>query len=120
MCQREQKNASEAARRALRVWLWVAGVRVLGAAIEDASSQPPTIMPTSRTHPRPHPQRDLRRQGSNSQVYIVGLAYDFCVGYTALDAKSLGFTTYVVDDCTRSVKQQSKVLQHLEEGRERV
>ena len=40
------------------------------------------------------------------QVYIVGLAYDFCVGYTALDAKTCGFVTYVVDDCTRYMKKE--------------
>ena len=42
-------------------------------------------------------------------MYIVGLAYDYCVGYTALDAKAFGFNVYVVDDCTRAVSQQSKV-----------
>ena len=42
-----------------------------------------------------------------SEVYVVGLAYDYCVGFTALDAKSCGFTTYVVDDCTRPVMPSS-------------
>eukprot|EP00802_Teleaulax_amphioxeia_P007132 Tamp_07138.p2 GENE.Tamp_07138~~Tamp_07138.p2 ORF type:complete len:408 (-),score=57.24 Tamp_07138:1338-2495(-) len=53
-------------------------------------------------------QGDLRSRGV-SEVYIAGLAYDYCVGYTALDAKSCGFTTYVADDCTRSVSKDSEM-----------
>lgn len=36
-------------------------------------------------------------------VYIVGLAADYCVKFTALDALELGFITYVVTDGTRGV-----------------
>ncbi|MBU0890240.1 MAG: isochorismatase family protein, partial [Gammaproteobacteria bacterium] len=36
-------------------------------------------------------------------VYITGLATDFCVAWTALDAKRLGFETYVVEDATRAI-----------------
>jgi nicotinamidase/pyrazinamidase len=36
-------------------------------------------------------------------VYIVGLAYDFCVKYTALDAKRLGYRVVLVRDCCRGV-----------------
>lgn len=39
----------------------------------------------------------LRRQGV-SEVYIVGLATDYCVKYTALDAAKLGYTTYVIPE----------------------
>ena len=31
-------------------------------------------------------------------VFIVGIATNFCVKYTALDAKSLGFETYVISE----------------------
>jgi nicotinamidase-related amidase len=31
------------------------------------------------------------------------LAYDFCVGKTALDAKKLGFNVSVIRDATKSV-----------------
>ena len=34
---------------------------------------------------------------------IVGLAYDYCVGATALDAATHGIKTYVVMDATKSV-----------------
>lgn len=36
-------------------------------------------------------------------VFLTGLATDFCVAWTALDARKLGFTTYVIDDATRAI-----------------
>jgi nicotinamidase/pyrazinamidase len=36
-------------------------------------------------------------------VYISGLALDYCVKYTALDAMSLGFDTFLIVDATRPV-----------------
>lgn len=38
-----------------------------------------------------------------THVYVVGLAYDYCVKSTAIDAASEGFTTYVVEEATRGV-----------------
>ncbi|MBL4282811.1 bifunctional nicotinamidase/pyrazinamidase [Vibrio fluvialis] len=37
------------------------------------------------------------------EVYIVGLATDYCVKFTALDAASLGFQTSVIEDGCRAV-----------------
>ncbi len=37
-------------------------------------------------------------------VYIVGLATDYCVRFTALDARGLGFATYLVEDGCRGVE----------------
>src|SRR3954452_6235816 len=37
------------------------------------------------------------------RVFVVGLARDFCVRWTAEDAVSAGFKTVVIDDLTRSV-----------------
>lgn len=37
------------------------------------------------------------------QVFVCGLATDYCVKWTALDALSLGFDTYVISDATRGV-----------------
>ncbi|KAA8732108.1 bifunctional nicotinamidase/pyrazinamidase [Acinetobacter qingfengensis] len=36
-------------------------------------------------------------------VYITGLATDFCVAWTALDAIKLGFKTYVIEDACRAI-----------------
>jgi nicotinamidase/pyrazinamidase len=44
----------------------------------------------------------LKSKGIN-RVFICGLALDYCVKFTALDAKSLGFETFLIADCTRAV-----------------
>lgn len=37
------------------------------------------------------------------KLYICGLATDYCVKYSALDACSLGYETYVIEDACRGV-----------------
>ena len=37
------------------------------------------------------------------EVYVCGLATDYCVKFTALDAVRLGFKTRVIEDCCRGV-----------------
>ncbi|MDB4961378.1 MAG: Nicotinamidase [Myxococcales bacterium] len=37
------------------------------------------------------------------QVYVMGLATDYCVKWTALDAKELGFDVWVIEDGCRAV-----------------
>ena len=36
-------------------------------------------------------------------VYVTGLATDFCVAWTAMDARTAGFTVYVIEDATRAI-----------------
>jgi nicotinamidase/pyrazinamidase len=36
-------------------------------------------------------------------VFVTGLATDFCVAWTAMDARKLGFQTYVIEDATRAI-----------------
>ncbi len=36
-------------------------------------------------------------------VYVTGLATDFCVAWTAMDARKLGFEAYVIEDATRGI-----------------
>jgi nicotinamidase/pyrazinamidase len=36
-------------------------------------------------------------------VFVTGLATDFCVAWTALDAQRLGFRTVVIEDATRAI-----------------
>ena len=45
---------------------------------------------------------DLRAKNV-TKLYCVGLAYDYCVGSTAIDGAKNGFTTYLVSDATKSV-----------------
>jgi nicotinamidase/pyrazinamidase len=42
-------------------------------------------------------ERDIER------LYIVGLATDFCVGWTAIDAAAAGFDVTVIDDASRAI-----------------
>ena len=36
-------------------------------------------------------------------VYVTGLATDFCVGWTALDARAAGFEVFVIEDACRAI-----------------
>ena len=36
-------------------------------------------------------------------LYITGLATDFCVAWTAMDARKAGFNVYVIEDATRAI-----------------
>lgn len=38
-----------------------------------------------------------------TDIYICGLAYDVCVGATAVDALAIGYRTILLDDCSRGV-----------------
>lgn len=38
-------------------------------------------------------------------VYLLGLAFDYCVKYSALDAKQAGFNVYVISDACRPIGQ---------------
>ncbi len=44
----------------------------------------------------------LRERGLR-HVYLVGLATDFCVGWSALDARKAGFAATVIEDATRGI-----------------
>jgi nicotinamidase/pyrazinamidase len=46
-----------------------------------------------------------------TDVYIVGIATDFCVAWTAIDAAKLGFNSYVVSDATKGIDLNGS-LQH--------
>jgi nicotinamidase/pyrazinamidase len=38
-----------------------------------------------------------------TRVFVCGLALDYCVKYTSLDSKNLGFETYIVQDLSKPV-----------------
>lgn len=42
-------------------------------------------------------ERDMKR------LFIAGLATDFCVHWTAVDARAAGFETYVIEDACRAI-----------------
>lgn len=55
-----------------------------------------------------------------AEIYIAGLATDYCVKFTALDALSLGFTVYVVKEGCAAVNlalgDESLALQEMEKA----
>lgn len=48
-------------------------------------------------------ERGIRR------VYVCGLATDFCVAWSALDAVAAGFETWVIEDACRAIDQQGSL-----------
>ncbi len=50
----------------------------------------------------------LRERGL-TRVFLAGLAYDYCVGYSALDARKLGFPAFVIRDACRAIDLHGSV-----------
>jgi nicotinamidase/pyrazinamidase len=50
----------------------------------------------------------LRERGL-MRVFLAGLAYDFCVGYSALDARRLGFEAIAIRDACRAIDLNGSV-----------
>ena len=50
----------------------------------------------------------LRERGL-TRVFLAGLAYDYCVGYSALDARRLGFPAVVLRDACRAIDLDGSV-----------
>jgi nicotinamidase/pyrazinamidase len=43
------------------------------------------------------------------RVFVAGLATDFCVAWTAMDARKAGFETYVIEDACRGIDTQGSL-----------
>jgi len=43
------------------------------------------------------------RERNLTRLFLCGLAYDFCVGYSAIDGANLGFECHVLEDLSRAV-----------------
>ena len=50
----------------------------------------------------------LLKEAEINEIVCVGLAYDYCVGYTALDGVDLGYKSYIVKDASASVAKESE------------
>lgn len=46
---------------------------------------------------------DYLKERDVAEVYILGIATDYCVKFTALDAVGLGFKTFLIEDACRGV-----------------
>lgn len=61
------------------------------------------------TYPEDTGLNKILEKNDINTVYVVGLAYDYCVGHTALDALKNGYKTYVITDLTRSVAAETEI-----------
>jgi nicotinamidase/pyrazinamidase len=52
----------------------------------------------------------LRERGLH-RLFLCGLAYDFCIRFSAIDGKALGFETLVIEDATRPVNLPNSVAE---------
>jgi nicotinamidase/pyrazinamidase len=46
-----------------------------------------------------------------TRVFLAGLAYDFCVGYSALDARRLGLSAVILRDACRAIDLNGSVAE---------
>ena len=53
---------------------------------------------------------DYLRGRQVTDVYVAGLAGDYCVYYSALDALAAGFATFVITDATRAISAEGFVV----------
>jgi len=53
-------------------------------------------------------------------IYLMGLALDYCVKYSALDARQLGLTTHVILDGCRGIELESGDIDHALDEMKRV
>jgi len=51
------------------------------------------------------------RERNLTRVFLTGLAYDYCVGYSALDAQRLGFPVTIVRDACRAIDLNGSVAE---------
>lgn len=63
---------------------------------------------------------DYLAENDVDEIYVMGLATDYCVKFTVLDARRLGFRTYLVVDGCRGVDLQpddsEKAIREMEEA----
>ncbi len=51
------------------------------------------------------------RERNLQRLFLCGLAYDFCVRYSAIDGKNLGFEPIVIEDATRPVNLPNTIIE---------
>lgn len=94
------------------------GLHVTGPVVRkgtdgaDGYSGFSTRAPDGSTHPTE--LESLLRKENVDEVTVVGLAGDYCVGETALDAAALGFTTRMPLRLTRFVGDPAAMLARLD------
>lgn len=61
-------------------------------------------------HPRPHPppRHPNAVVSCLRQVYVCGLAFDFCCAFTAKDAVAAGFAVHFIADACRAITAEGR------------
>ena len=55
-----------------------------------------------------NPELDkILKENCIEKVLVIGLAYDFCVAYTAYDSAKLGYKTFVLKDACRQISDDT-------------
>lgn len=54
---------------------------------------------------------DVLKQSEVQDIWVIGLAYDYCVKHTALDAAELGYRVTVLEGATKAVNGNTKNLE---------
>jgi nicotinamidase/pyrazinamidase len=49
------------------------------------------------------------RERTFRRIFIVGLAYDFCVRFSAIDGKTAGFDSFIIEDACRAVNLENSI-----------
>ncbi|HBX65165.1 MAG: nicotinamidase/pyrazinamidase [Balneola sp.] len=60
----------------------------------------------------------LLQERGVDELFVVGLATDFCVKWTALDARKLGYKVNIVEDAVRGIDIDGSVKKAVEEMKE--
>lgn len=53
---------------------------------------------------------ELLKQKGIKRVFVCGLAFDYCVKCTAVDAADAGYETYMIEDASKAVDQSEQGL----------
>lgn len=59
---------------------------------------------------------EILKSNNIDTLYISGLATDFCVKYTVLDALDLGYTVFLITDACKEVKDSISTFHELEKA----
>ena len=74
-----------------------------GYSMIDALEPPATSAPEDAEPPRRRPLYELLRDMGVTHIHVGGLATDYCVRATTLDARKAGFAVSVLTDACRAV-----------------
>ncbi|UXN75533.1 isochorismatase family protein [Devosia sp. A8/3-2] len=53
----------------------------------------------------------MSTERDTGRLYLVGLATDFCVGWTAIDGAAAGYDVTVIEDATRAIDNAGSLAQ---------